>query len=165
MAGAPLTGGDAALAAALRSELEQFRQFHQILQNEQEALAKGDVDTLVKLAQMKTDKVTLLSQLTEKRLGMLKSLSFTPDHAGFDQWIKRCDPGKSRGVAKDWEALLELAKSAQHLNEVNGAMIKTKLRHNQEALAILFGATNKVSLYGANGQAYTVSQSRPLGKV
>jgi flagella synthesis protein FlgN len=160
-----MTGADAALAAALRSELEQFRQFHQILQNEQETLAKGDIDTLVKLAQMKTDKVTLLSQLTGRRLSALKSLSFTPDHSGFTQWIKHCDPDNSKGVARDWEALLELAKSAQHLNEVNGALIKTKLRHNQDALAVLFGATNKVSLYGANGQAYTVNGSRPLGKV
>ena len=160
-----MTGGDAAVAAALRSELEQFRQFHQILQNEQETLAKGDIDTLVKLAQMKTDKVTLLSQLTGRRLGALKSLSFTPDHAGFTQWLKHCDPDNSKGVARDWEALIELAKSAQHLNEINGALIKTKLRHNQDALAVLFGATNKVSLYGANGQAYTVNGSRPLGKV
>jgi flagella synthesis protein FlgN len=54
----------------------------------------------------------------------------------------------------------------QRLNQTNGELIQIKLRYNQQALGVLYGAVQSAAgLYGADGQPNLPSGSRTLGSV
>ncbi|MEW6314378.1 MAG: flagellar protein FlgN [Pseudomonadota bacterium] len=155
----------AAFIADLRAECQAFSEFRQILQAEQDTLLKNEVDTLLRLAQSKADKVTQLSQLGEKRSRYLAKLGFTPDRNGMSQWIVAHGGNDSAQVTKLWHELLDVAGEAQRINQSNGIMIETRLRHNQQALAALQAAANQGGFYGPDGQTHWYGIGRPLGKV
>lgn len=149
-------------AKNLDAELKAFLDFIQILQTEQEALIQGNVDALVELAQLKSEKVILLSQYAMSRNRFLDTQGCAPERGGMGKWLRqRSNPQ----IAEIWQNLLERAEAAQQLNQTNGIMIETKLRNNQQALAVLRAATNKSALYGPDGQTHAPGMGRPLGKV
>jgi len=152
-------------AASLEEELQAFREFVQILQTEQETLVRGDVDRLIDLARIKSEKVVLLSQLAAKRTRFLSSSGFGPDLGGIEHWLKQHDAGAMQKITPTWNALLEEARRAQHLNQTNGVMIENGMRNNQHALAVLQAAAMQQATYGPDGQTHATGTGRPLGKV
>lgn len=157
----------AELARSLDAELAGFRDFVQALQTEQEALVQGDVDSLLELARLKSEKVVFLSQLAEQRNRFLVVQGANPDHGGMTNWLRQQKTGQTaQHLAETWKQLLEQAEIAQQLNQVNGTMIESRLRHNQQALAVLQTAANQsINLYGPDGQTHATGLGRPLGKV
>lgn len=151
-------------AENLKTELSAFRQFLQTLRDEQDALVKGDTDRLMELARLKTDQVGTLSQLAENRGRLLAAAGLGPDHKGMEAWLERHD-SPSQEIRITWNDLLQLAGTAREISQVNGSMIENRLRHNQQALAVLQSAANQASLYGPDGQTYGLGSGRPLGKV
>ena len=151
--------------ANLKAERQLFQEFTELLQAEQETLLRGDIDRLASLAHLKSDKILILSQLEDSRNKFLSGLSYSPNQSGMEAWLQ-AQGGNPLDARSIWHELLELAKLAQHLNQSNGAIIEQKLRHNQQALAVLQAASKQSSLYGPNGQTLTSMQSgRPLGKI
>lgn len=165
MAVSPGINNLAELTQSLVTELGVFRDFVLTLQTEQDALVQGDVEHLVELARVKSEKVVLLSQLAERRNRFLVSQGCDPAQQGMEKWLQR-QAAQEPGAAKLWQELLEQARHAQHLNQTNGIMIDTRLKHNQQALAVLKAAANQgSSLYGPDGQTHSLGMGRPLGKV
>lgn len=153
-------------ALSLTAESEAFRDFVQVLQTEQEALVQGDIDSLIELARLKSEKVVLLSLLAEKRNRFLAAQGIDLERGGMGKWLLQHHTGQTAQLSETWKQLLSQAETAQQLNQVNGAMIETRLRHNQQALAVLQAAANQsVSLYGPDGQTHASGMGRPLGKV
>lgn len=148
-------------AKSLDAELLVFLDFIQVLQTEQEALIQGNVDFLIELAQLKSEKVVLLSQYAMSRGHFLDAQGCAPEQGGMGKWLRQHDNPQ---ISELWRKLLERAESAQRLNQSNGAMIETKLRNNQQALAVLQAAANKSALYGPDGQTHAPGMGRPLGK-
>ncbi len=153
------------LAQSLDAELGAFRNFVLMLQTEQDALVQGEVDRLIDLARLKSEKVVLLSQFAERRSRFLVAQGVDPAHDGMEKWLHR-NADQARQIGAAWSQLLEQAKLAQHLNQTNGVMIETRLVHNQQALAVLKAAANQGSgLYGPDGHTRSLGLGRPLGKV
>lgn len=158
----PLPG----FAQDLNTELKAFQDFVQILQTEQEALVQGDIDSLFELARLKSDKVVLLSQLAEKRNRFLAAQGLDLDRGGMEKWLQQHHTDPNFHFTETWKQLLAAAENAQQLNQINGSMIESRLRHNQQALAVLQSVANQgVSLYGPDGQTHASGLGRPLGKV
>lgn len=154
------------LAASLRLELEAFAHFYELLQTEREALANTDVNSLVEIAQRKSDKVLQLTQLADKRNLAIKSAMPTSMLANLmEAWLVKNDPNGISEVGQLWHELLVLAKQAKDLNQSNGAMIQLSLRHNRQALETLHAAAQQTSLYGADGQTHWLGSGRQLGQV
>jgi flagella synthesis protein FlgN len=157
-----------AFLASLKREFEAFRQFHQILSAEHAALAGGDADALMTLAQRKNERLIELTQLAETRNAYLTDMAGSTNQIGMEAWLDTYDPSDKHRAGQLWRELIELARTAKALNQSNGLLIHTRLANNQQALGILLGANAGVSkLYGADGQAYTAkpaAASRPLGK-
>jgi flagella synthesis protein FlgN len=151
--------------AALAAERESFKEFHEILQTEQAALAQGQVDRLIGIAQLKTSKILQLSELAERRNRFLANHGLPPDQTGIVSWSEKMPSGNGRSALAVWAEILEAARAAQKLNLANGAMIEAKLQHNQAALAILQSATNQASTYGPDGKPHASGSGRPLGQV
>ena len=154
------------LAKNLEAELHAFQGFIQILQTEQDSLVEANVDPLLELARLKSEKVLLLSQLADLRTRFISAQGFPPKQGSMDAWLKQQqrNPESSR-IAELWVQLLTLAESAQQLNNINGSMIDARLRNNQQALSILQSAAKQSALYGADGHTQSLGLGRPLGKV
>lgn len=168
MAQEPDSGSLNAFLVNLKRELEAFRQFHQILTTEQAALVNGDVESLMALAQRKNEQVLNLTQFADIRNHYLTGAVGSSNQIGMEAWLDIYDPADKRGASKLWRELIDLARAARELNQMNGQLIHTRLSHNQQALAVLLGANATSSnLYGADGQSYStspVATGRPLGK-
>jgi flagella synthesis protein FlgN len=158
-------GGNAALCTALKAECQAFEEFCDILRTEQKTLTAGETDKLMELAQHKSDKIVLLSHLAEKRNRFLGAQPLSPDQSGMEHWLERHAAEREGEIGTAWRRLLDLARSAQRLNQENGAMIEAKMRHNQQALAVLQSAAAQASLYGPDGMTHPPGKGRPLGKV
>ncbi len=64
-----------------------------------------------------------------------------------------------------WETLLTLAKSCQHLNQINGGIINTTKRHVEQATTILHGQLPTSELrYGSSGETVAETSQRSLAK-
>lgn len=152
------------LSQSVDAELSAFSDFVRVLQTEQEALVQGDVDRLIELARLKSEKVLLLSQFAERRNRYLAANGHNPEQGGMDKWLQQ-HGGEIPHTVEAWKQLLEQAKIAQQINQVNGSLIETKLRFNQQALSLLQTAANQTGIYGPDGQTHTSGLGRPLGKV
>lgn len=160
-----MVGETSEFIANLLVEHRTFGEFVELLKTEQEALQRGDVDRLVSLAQLKSDTVVTLAQIEDQRNRKLAVAGFKPDQKGMEAWLKQ-HASDFPGAGKTWSELLSRARQAQTLNQANGIMIEQKLRHNQQALAILQAAANHASTYGPDGQTHIGKRGgRPLGKV
>lgn len=141
----------ARFVAALETEHATFEAFVGVLEAESAALAGDDIDALPLLARAKSDKVVQLSQLFEERRSYLRAAGFEADRTGMAQWmIAHGGPDGAR-LSRLWNSLLERAAHAQKLNEANGALIETRLRFNQSALAALQAAARNTAGYGPDG--------------
>ena len=152
------------LVKNLEAEIRTYQAFIQVLQTEQDALIQGDIDPLLELAQIKSEKVVLLSQLAENRTRFLSTRGCAQEHGGMAKWLLQRN-GDNPQIAELWQQLLSLAEKARQLNQINGSMIDTRLRNNQQALAILQTAAKQSALYGPDGQTLSPGLGRPLDKV
>lgn len=168
MAPGSASGNHDAFVSALQHELLAFQQFHSLLQTEQDALVTGNTDSLIGLAQQKNQKVIELTQLADQRNTYLTPRAGSTQQIGMEAWLASFDPADQQGAGKIWRELIELARTAKMLNQLNGQLIQTRLANNQQALAVLLSANvTSSNLYGKDGQAYATPPTaggRPLGK-
>jgi len=156
LTGKPPSPASANLLDRLNDERDALRAFVVLLEQEQQVLLGTDTEPLLALAQSKTrdtDKLIALSQ--ERRLSL-------PDTGNSIGWLQKNAP---KGLAL-WHEIRQLADHAQRLNQTNGELIQNKMRYNQQALSVLFGATQHAAgLYGPDGQPNLPSSGRILGSV
>lgn len=163
----PIISSISEFARSLDAELAVFRDFVQTLQTEQDALIQGDTDRLIELARLKSEKVILLSQFADRRNRFLAAQGVNAEHGGMVNWLHQQHGSQAAPqLSESWQQLLGQAEIAQQLNQVNGTIIESRLRHNQQALAVLQAAASQsISLYGPDGQTHASGLGRPLGKV
>lgn len=140
----------ARIATRLGAELEVFKEFHSTLKDEQAALIHSKADGLLQLAARKSELYQQLSDFGNERDRLLSAAGFEANATGMRGWFDAL--GVDSATRKRWDQLLELARDAEQLNQSNGTLIETHLRHNQQVLAVLHAAANPGSLYGRNGQ-------------
>lgn len=154
----------AAFVAALEAERNAFDAFVGVLEAESAALNTGDVEALITLAQSKSEKVSILSRLSESRRAFLRAAGFSPDRTGMSGWLVAHGGADGPRLSALWNTLLDHAVRAQQLNESNGALIESRLRFNQAALASLQAAARQTTYYGPDGTTRLPgSQGRDLG--
>lgn len=147
----------------IAEEVARLRDFLVLLEKEQQALAAGDVDRLLPLADDKNRLFGRLAQLGEARGQALAAAGFTADRQGMEGWLAR--QPNANGAGRTWQELLSLAEKARALNEINGKLIASRLADNQQALSALMAAANQAALYGPDGQARPIGSGRSLGSV
>ena len=146
----------------LNTERDGLRSLVTLLKAEQQALVEGNTEQLPAMADSKTRAVQELSKLANARKNDLLTHNAEIKVGGIIAWLQV--------YAVDslpiWQDIQQLVEQMQHLNRTNGTLIQTKMRHNQQALAVLLNATNSThGLYGADGQPHLPSSSRILGSV
>lgn len=141
-------------------EARQLRAFLELLEREQQVLLAGDVEPLADMARLKGEAASRLAALAGARQELLASAGAASGAAGLGAWIDR-QPGADR-LGEAWRSLLRLAGEAHRRNAENGALVKTRLAHNQQALAVLLAASDQAALYGPDGQARATATGRRI---
>ncbi len=145
------------ILSKLNDECAKFRAFVVLLEDEQRTLLGQRPEDLIPLAEAKVQLADTLSALSRERQHLLSEQ--TRDMA---EWLARHEP---KGTSL-WQEIRQLAMQAQRLNQTNGELIQIKLRYNQQALGVLYGAAQNASgLYGPDGQTNLPSSGRMLGSV
>ncbi len=141
----------------LDDECATLRAFVVLLEDEQRSLLGQHIEELLQLSEAKIQLANKIAALTEARQ------KYQPENiSDMADWLKRNIP---QGLPV-WQEARRLAAHVQRLNQTNGELIQTRLRYNQQALSVLYGAAqNAAGLYGANGQTSLPSASRTLGSV
>ena len=140
----------------LNKELAELRKFLILLSAEQQSLLNNDAETLLSLSDEKTQAAKHLIEMRDsRRLSLL-----TRDLSSMEIWVEKQAPN-CQGV---WSEIRKLAAQAQHLNTTNGELIQSRMRHNQQALNVLYNSSkNATGIYGRDGQANLGSSGRHLG--
>lgn len=148
------------LLAALTAEHAALVSFVALLEREQGMLVENRTDQLLELSEQKTTDALGLNELAEARRSLLQKDIPVLSVEAIQAWL---EAHSAQGLAI-WEKIHGLAEVAQQLNRTNGELIQMKLRHNQQALAVLSNAVNKANLYGPDGQpSFSPGSGRSLG--
>jgi flagella synthesis protein FlgN len=146
------------LAVRLNDELNALRAFVVLLESEQQSLLNNETDRLLSIAETKSQTAGKLAEMaTARRKNLLADSSDS-----MEEWLSRHAPAS----LPTWQNIRQLATQAQHINNINGELIQSGLRHNQQALSALQSASqNAAGLYGPDGQPNLASSGRILGSV
>lgn len=141
----------------LNDECAKFRAFVVLLEDEQKLLLGQHPEDLLPLSEAKTQLADSLAALSRERQSLLGEAA-----RNMPEWLQQNEP-KALPV---WQDIRRLAMQAQHLNQTNGELIQIRLRYNQQALGVLYGAVQSAAgLYGPDGQTNLPSGGRTLGSV
>jgi flagella synthesis protein FlgN len=132
----------------LKQELAALKQFKEILTREQNALITADIDLITKIAEEKSRHADFLNGISAQRTAAIQQAGFGLDAISFNSWKLSLPPTEADLMA----TIVEDAKAAQQLNETNGKLINTHLKHNQQAVNVLLRAVGQSEVYGADGQ-------------
>jgi flagella synthesis protein FlgN len=157
------TADGTTLDATLLAEVDTAKELNAILSREQDALVQGDISSLETLSQRKADAVRKLSDLAERRRRHFATQGWGPGNENMTAWLR--DGVHAPSTTTAWHDLMQLARTAQHLNQTNGAMIAARLHYARQAFAALQGAAGVASMYGPNGQTLASGHGRTLGSV
>lgn len=147
------------IAAITEREVSLISCFVDLLKDEQEVLKRGEAATLPDIS---ARKITLVEELNSLELERGNALGITAEQntrQAMSNWLAH-NPN-ARSAAVNWENLLNFARQAKELHDLNARLVSIHLQQTSEALAVLTRQSEKNSLYGANGgQAAQTSGSR-----
>lgn len=134
----------------LQLELENIHLFLELLENEQNLLASGNLDDLALLIADKDRVLGQFTRLDARRNHVLNAAGLPEGTQGIKAWAS-ADNDKSTAV-RDWEALLGLADLAKQLNQTNATITANWLQYTRQTLNALHGAAGRTTLYDTKGQ-------------
>jgi flagella synthesis protein FlgN len=152
-----------AIEALLKRTIAELQAFIAVISAERKVLITGDIDQLPDISSKKSTLTTRLADLESQREAKLGAAGFGAGQSAIDAWLAAEASTNSTSAQTAWKHLLELAAEARRENEINGKLIATHLKQNQQGLAALLGEPADAGTYGANGQQKTSSGRRPLG--
>lgn len=138
------------LLRTLQTEADAVARFADLLRQEQDTLATGDVDALTPLIEQKNSVAAELTAFAQQRNALLAAEGLKPDRTGIEAWCA-LHPANTN-VSAAWSRIMLLARDARELNRVNGELIQIRMQHNAQGLEALLGASRSLELYGPDGQ-------------
>lgn len=134
----------------LEQERVRVQDFLRLLEREQAALVAGDHDHLMAFTEQKAAQILELRRISDSRSKLLAAHGLRADRDGMSAWIEQtADPT----VRRLWDDIKGLAAQVRATNEINGALVAARLKHNQAAITALQAAAKTSSVYGPDGAA------------
>lgn len=148
----------ATLSAITAQEIELVSQFVALLEKERDALKKGEIGQLGVIGAAKMPLIEQLNAFEVSRGQTLGVVGSENIRSAMKQWLASHPNEKT--TANNWAKLLDLARQAKQLHELNSLLVNMHLQQTNELLAVLTRQPNAAPLYGSNGQAAQVTGSR-----
>lgn len=146
--------------AVLAQERDRVREFLQLLEREQSALVAGEHDQLLAFTEQKAARLLELRRFSDSRSRLLTTSGLRADKDGMTEWVETQANDEARRI---WHDLKELAARVRATNQINGALVEARLKHNQASLAALQAAAHASGVYGPDGATrLTTAATRAL---
>lgn len=140
----------------LNAELAEMRKFVALLNAERQSLLDNDTEALLNLSESKARAANQLQEISNTRRKKL----LTAETDTMETWLSRHAPAS----LPLWQQIRDLANEAQQINHINGELIQSRMRNNQQTLGVLFNSSpSAAGVYGKDGQANINSSGRHLG--
>ncbi len=147
----------------LLAEAQQAGTLAALLEQEQESLARREVDSLVRVVAEKEKRLVDLDRLANERASLLQQAGYSPDRDGF---LALLDADRTGRLRELWSNLESLLKRCRHQNQVNGKMLDIGQIQTRQMLALLLGRESSANeLYDQNGNASTSYSQNPAFRV
>lgn len=155
-----MTAADAQYMNVLEQERSRVEAFLRLLEREQAALVAGDHDHLMAYTEQKAAQILELRRISDSRSRLLAAHGLRADKDGMSAWIDQHADADARRV---WDEIKALAAQVRATNEINGALVAARLKHNQAAITALQAAARSNGVYGPDGGTrFTTSTTRAL---
>ena len=130
-----------------------------VLEQEKLLLAQGDAPSLLPLGERKTRLIERINALEARRAQMLGCENAAGVSQAMTAWLGKHPEQAS--LAGNWKKLLDLAREAKRLHEINAGLLGMQLRRTDEILAALTRqTTDGNTLYDSGGQTASASGSK-----
>ncbi|MBS1141018.1 MAG: FlgN [Proteobacteria bacterium] len=146
------------LAGIIEREIDLVSRFIAALNEEQDCLKQAEPAPLPGLGVTKAELVEQMNALENERMAAIGEAGKPSGRASMENWLTN-NPSDT-AAALNWKKLLDLAREAKSLHELNGSLVEMHLKNTAEALVILTQQANRTSLYGSSGQAMPDTGSR-----
>lgn len=146
------------VAAILEQETTLLASFVTLLTREQEILKLAEVKKLPEINEQKSNLVAQLNDLAFARGEALDLVGTQNTPAATT--ARLASRAVDQTTASRWKEVLELARQAKQLHELNGRLIQMHLQHTNELLAALTQQSENHTLYGSSGQTCLSTGSR-----
>jgi flagellar biosynthesis/type III secretory pathway chaperone len=138
------------LARLLADENAALCEFEALLDQEHDALARRDIDTLESLADARQASIVRLLEIEEERRSLCGMHGYDLDLQGLAKMISWCDP--ARTLARPYDECSQRARKCRDLNDRNGILVGAHIRRVEGLLGALTGASAEPRGYGPRGQ-------------
>jgi len=146
------------LAALTEQEIGLMTELLARLKEEQDALKIGDAAALPALGDAKLGLIDQLNAIESARAEFLGCKAGLDVRASMTDWLA-AHPDQ-QPLAASWKKLLDLARQARLLHEINAKLVGMHLQQTNEMLGALTSPAHQNALYGSDGQASPASGSR-----
>jgi len=146
------------IADILSREIELVSRFIALLGKEQESLKQGNADALQTITAEKAPLIALMNAIEDERMTAIGETGLPSNGASMQRWLGQNTTDTA--ATTSWQQLLDLAREAKSLHDLNIQLVDMHLRNTTEALAILTQPVESSTLYGSSGQSMTSSGSR-----
>lgn len=146
------------LASITKQEIDLVSRFVALLKKECEALKQAEASPLADLAVEKAQLIEQLNAFEKMRAALLGVTDSQNVGTAMTLWLEK-NPGQA-GVRANWKKLMDLAREAKALNNLNSSLVSMHLNQTSELLSALTQQPQKQALYGSNGQASQLTGSR-----
>jgi flagellar biosynthesis/type III secretory pathway chaperone len=86
--------------------------------------------------------------LSDARSRLLATHGLRADRDGMSAWIEQHANPSARRL---WDDIKSLGAQVRAMNEINGALVAARLKHNQAAITALQTAARTSNVYGPDG--------------
>ncbi|WP_319240749.1 flagellar protein FlgN [uncultured Propionivibrio sp.] len=148
------------LLQTLTSESELVSLFISLLEKEQASLVEGQTETLPQIAEEKGRAADRLTAVGDERNRLLAEEGLAGGPSGIEAWCARHPLEKS--IVSKWAEVLDKARRAKDLNQLNGNLITLRMQHTARALEALRSASRPLDLYGPDGQSAGTGTARRI---
>jgi len=149
------------LAILFDEQLRAAQSLLSALEQEAEALADQQSDSLQQLAETKDGIIGHLDRLGTEVSQILTESGLAGDRDGLDRFLS----GDGSALRPQWDQLRDTLTRCRELNELNGRLLRKGHSDLQQTLGLLQAGAGNDATYAASGQAKQGPARRgPLGK-
>jgi flagellar biosynthesis protein FlgN len=158
-----LTSQQQQLEQILLAEEQQAAELVTLLEQERDALAQRDANSLLQVVAEKESSLAQLDSFASERASLLQQAGYSPDRDGF---LAMLDGEPSGCLQERWQAVETLLKRCRQQNQINGKMLDISQVQTRQLLSVLLGRENGGNeLYDQNGNASTSYGQNPAFRV
>ena len=145
----------------IQKESSELERLLVILQEEKALLSQPNPDVLVPHNDRKEELLKKIEAHDQERDELMNMAGFESNKAGLEAFL-----ATQRADAATYESLLKhfqmLVKDCAHLNQVNNAIVQSRLRYTQQTIALLHGQELSFNQYDKDGVSAHKGQGRSL---